>query len=233
MVPSNEARSKTTLVPMLGMLLVGILIGFSAGYFVAPRDAPVAAAPAAAAPVEQPAAAQPSGAVPTSAPVPQPPVTAVPAQEAPPAAEAAPDRKPPAPPSAAAKEATVSVPAVEASKTVKTPAPKAAAPARDKPRATGASGTTAGKAAPAAKKPAASRPAFEGSLVVASKPGGATVQLDGRPVGTTPLTMPAVAAGAHAIRLELAGYQVWSASVQVNAGKVNRVTASLERRPGG
>ncbi len=129
----------------------------------------------------------------------------------------------------------MSVPAVEASKTAKKPAPKAAAPARTRAPGggCGAAATTGRAAAPAAKKPAGSRTAFEGSLVVASKPGGATVQLDGRPVGTTPLTMPAVAAGAHAIRLELAGYQVWSASVQVNAGKVNRVTASLERRPGG
>jgi hypothetical protein len=59
------------------------------------------------------------------------------------------------------------------------------------------------------------------------------VQLDGRAVGTTPLSLPAVSAGAHAIRLELGGYQVWSSSIQVTAGKVNRVTASLERRPGG
>jgi hypothetical protein len=35
------------------------------------------------------------------------------------------------------------------------------------------------------------------------------------------------------VRLELAGYSVWSSSVQVTAGTQNRVTASLERRPPG
>jgi serine/threonine protein kinase len=237
-VPSNEARPETTLMQKLGLLLVGILIGFLLGYFVAPRGAPAAAAHGAAAvPAEPSAASQPPAAVPTpgAASVQQPPATAAPAQQPLQTAETAPEQRPPASPPPVAKETAVSVPVVEASKTAKKPAPKAAAPARTKPQAaSSAAGTATGQAAaPAAKKPAASRAAFEGSLVVASKPNGATVQLDGRPVGTTPLTMQAVAAGAHAIRLELAGYQIWSASVQVNAGKVNRVTASLERRPGG
>jgi hypothetical protein len=53
--------------------------------------------------------------------------------------------------------------------------------------------------------------------------------MDGQLVGTTPVTLPTVAAGSHAIRLEHDGYRRWSSSVRVVAGEQNRVTASLER----
>ena len=62
---------------------------------------------------------------------------------------------------------------------------------------------------------------------------GADVTLDGKPAGKTPLTLPTVTAGSHAIKLGLAGYNVWSSAIQVSAGQQSRVTASLERRPGG
>ncbi len=65
--------------------------------------------------------------------------------------------------------------------------------------------------------------------MVESRPTGAHVFLDGRMIGTTPLAMPTVAAGEHAIRLELGGYRRWSSSVRVVASERNRVTASLER----
>jgi hypothetical protein len=55
------------------------------------------------------------------------------------------------------------------------------------------------------------------------------VFLDGKPVGTTPLMVPSVAAGDHAIRLELDGYRPWASSVRMVAAESNRVTASLER----
>ena len=70
---------------------------------------------------------------------------------------------------------------------------------------------------------------LDAALVVESRPAGATVFVDGRQAGTTPLTLPGVSVGAHAVRLELEGYQRWSASVQVEASEQNRVTASLER----
>jgi hypothetical protein len=66
-------------------------------------------------------------------------------------------------------------------------------------------------------------------LTVDSRPTGARVFLDGRLVGTTPLTIAAVPAGEHAIRLERDGYRRWSSSVRVVAAEQNRVTASLER----
>ena len=68
-----------------------------------------------------------------------------------------------------------------------------------------------------------------GGLVVESRPEGASVFVDGELVGKTPLSLDAVAAGEHAVRLERDGYRQWSSSPQVVAGQWNRVAASLER----
>ena len=70
---------------------------------------------------------------------------------------------------------------------------------------------------------------LESALVVESRPAGAAVFLDGRQIGTTPLTQPGVQVGAHAVRIVLDGYRPWSASIQVVASDQNRVAASLER----
>jgi hypothetical protein len=80
-------------------------------------------------------------------------------------------------------------------------------------------------------RPAAPSPPgrFSGALEVESRPAGARVFLDGKLLGTTPLTVPNVAAGAHAIRLERDGYSRWTASIRIVAGERNRVTASMER----
>ncbi len=74
------------------------------------------------------------------------------------------------------------------------------------------------------------RPAAEaGTLVVESRPTGATVLVDGRRAGATPLSLGDVRAGTHTIQLERDGYRTWSASVVVAGGEQNRVTASLEK----
>jgi hypothetical protein len=70
---------------------------------------------------------------------------------------------------------------------------------------------------------------FAGSLSVESRPAGARVFVDGRLMGTTPVRLPDVGAGEHAIRLERDGYQRWTSSVRVVANERNRVTASLEK----
>jgi hypothetical protein len=70
---------------------------------------------------------------------------------------------------------------------------------------------------------------FVGALDVDSRPTGARVYLDGKLIGNTPLSMPTVPAGEHAVRLEHDGYRRWSSSVRVVASERNRVTASLER----
>jgi serine/threonine protein kinase len=70
---------------------------------------------------------------------------------------------------------------------------------------------------------------FTGDLYIASRPPGATVFMDGKQVGTAPLSLRGVAIGSHVIRLEAAGYRRWSSAVSVVADQANRVTASLER----
>jgi serine/threonine-protein kinase len=70
---------------------------------------------------------------------------------------------------------------------------------------------------------------FTGALLVESRPTGANVYVDNHMVGTTPMSLPEVTAGSHAIRLEHDGYRRWSASVRIVASEQNRVTASLER----
>ena len=86
--------------------------------------------------------------------------------------------------------------------------------------------------ADAAPKPAVQLPAKAGAeagtLVVESRPQGAAVTIDGRPAGTTPVSIEAVRAGSHAVRIERDGYRIWTAPVKVAAGE-NRVTASLEK----
>jgi len=70
---------------------------------------------------------------------------------------------------------------------------------------------------------------FRGTLNIDSRPTGASVYVDGKAAGTTPVSIGEVSAGDHRIRIERDGYRRWTASVRVVAGEVNRVTASLER----
>ena len=66
-------------------------------------------------------------------------------------------------------------------------------------------------------------------LTVESRPAGASVFVDGTLIGKTPLTLGGVAAGDHAVSLDLEGYRRWSSLVRVVAGERNRITASLDR----
>lgn len=70
-----------------------------------------------------------------------------------------------------------------------------------------------------------------GALHVLSRPAGARVLVDGRPVGVTPLLLQDVAPGTRTVRLELAGHRPWTNTVQVTAGQRVRVAASLEEGP--
>ena len=86
-----------------------------------------------------------------------------------------------------------------------------------------------GRVATAPSRPAAPAVPSGAPLTVESRPAGAAVFLDGRPVGTTPLVVPDVAAGEHAIHLEREGYQRWSSAIRIVTTERNRVTASLDR----
>jgi hypothetical protein len=68
-----------------------------------------------------------------------------------------------------------------------------------------------------------------GGLTVDSRPEGASVFVDGKMVGTTPLTIDSVAAGEHSVGLTREGYSRWASSVRVTTGERARVTASLEK----
>ena len=91
----------------------------------------------------------------------------------------------------------------------------------------------AGRGAPVpARSPAPAAPAAAtgtGMLSVESRPSGANVVLDGKVIGTTPLTTQSVPTGTHAIRLELDGYRIWAGAVRITANEQARVRASLER----
>ena len=66
-------------------------------------------------------------------------------------------------------------------------------------------------------------------MIVESRPSGAAVIIDGRRVGTTPMSLGDVAAGSHAVRLERDGYRIWTSGISISAGEQNRITASLEK----
>jgi hypothetical protein len=68
-----------------------------------------------------------------------------------------------------------------------------------------------------------------GVLVVESRPAGARVQLDGRDVGTTPLSLPEAPTGSRTVRIILDGFLPWTTTVDVEPGQRTRVAASLEQ----
>jgi hypothetical protein len=99
-------------------------------------------------------------------------------------------------------------------------------------RLRGAAGTGPSAAAPGAARSTASRgtPATRlvGSIYVDSRPRGARVMLDGKPVGTTPTRINDVPIGSHVVRLELPEHRLWAVSTSVAAGKETPVTGSLD-----
>jgi hypothetical protein len=87
------------------------------------------------------------------------------------------------------------------------------------------------RAAPAAKAASAAPPASTartGSLVVESRPIGAAVTLNGKAVGTTPLTIEDLPPGEYTVRLQLAAHRPVTTYVRVVAGQRARAAASLE-----
>lgn len=85
------------------------------------------------------------------------------------------------------------------------------------------------RAAPPPQRAPAQPTTFTGSIYVDSRPRGARVVVDGKPVGTTPLRLPEIPIGSHVVRLELADHRAWTSATRVAAGQEARVTGSLER----
>lgn len=86
---------------------------------------------------------------------------------------------------------------------------------------------------PRAPPPPRSQPStprtYTGSIYVDSRPRGATVLVDGKSMGTTPVRIPDVAIGSHVVKLQLVDHADWTTSVRVVSGEDARVTGSLER----
>lgn len=72
-----------------------------------------------------------------------------------------------------------------------------------------------------------------GVLVVQSSPTGATVFVDGRNEGTTPLSLNRVGRGERDITLQLSGYEPARRSVMVNPADTTRVEFDMTPLPGG
>jgi PEGA domain len=68
---------------------------------------------------------------------------------------------------------------------------------------------------------------YVGTLRVASDPAGASVFVNGRAVGTTPLTLPEQRVGSLALQITRDGFQRWTAAVQVSVGQSTQVNATL------
>ena len=88
---------------------------------------------------------------------------------------------------------------------------------------------TAGEPAIDAAAPASPRPSgHRGTLIVTSQPVGASVFVNNRLAGRTPLVMNALPIGSRAVRLSLDGYTPWSRGVSVVANQSITVSAKLE-----
>jgi hypothetical protein len=76
--------------------------------------------------------------------------------------------------------------------------------------------------------PALSFPIHYGSMSVTSQPAGAHVTVDGQLVGATPIAGWELPARSHVVRIDLEGYDRWSASIRVVAEQKASVVAILQ-----
>jgi serine/threonine-protein kinase len=213
--------TRSAVWPLVLALGVGLALGFAWGYGVGGRTGSETTLQMR----DTPAPARP-----TPAPANTPPAESASAESAvplAPAPSAAPDATAaPAPAATGGDPLQTSGPARQ--RPVTKPSPPAssqaaaAAPPRRRP--------SAPVAAPrATTPPPAAIPTGPTLLIVESRPAGASVFLDGKPIGATPLALEGVSAGEHAIHLELPGYNRWASAVRIVSGARNRVAASLER----
>ncbi|MDO9550301.1 MAG: PEGA domain-containing protein [Methanoregula sp.] len=61
----------------------------------------------------------------------------------------------------------------------------------------------------------------KGTLILTSSPSGAECYLDNQYMGSTPVTIPGVEAGAHTLEFRSAGYTSWSTTITVIPGSSN------------
>ena len=73
----------------------------------------------------------------------------------------------------------------------------------------------------------APRQVFVGTLSITSVPPGASVSINGKAAGVTPLRLPRQRAGSLAVQIAQDGFERWSAAVRVPADQLTQVTAML------
>ena len=82
---------------------------------------------------------------------------------------------------------------------------------------------------PPPTRTARTAPARRGSLLVESRPRGATVVVDGQPKGETPKVIQDLSPGMHAVLIQLKGHRTVTSTAAIVAGEQTRVAVSLER----
>jgi hypothetical protein len=90
--------------------------------------------------------------------------------------------------------------------------------------------TVAPRSQPSSPEPGpitSKRRVFVGTLSIASVPPGATVSINGKRAGVTPLKLSGHRAGSSAVQISQEGFERWSASVRVPADRVTEVDARL------
>ena len=73
--------------------------------------------------------------------------------------------------------------------------------------------------------------AITGDIIVSSTPNGATIELDGRTVGTTPEVLRSIPVGTHTLRLTRSGYQPSTSSVTVTESTPANLALTLTKEP--
>jgi len=76
-------------------------------------------------------------------------------------------------------------------------------------------------------RPAPAAPVAPATADILSSPPGASVSVDGRPAGKTPLAGLRLKPGRHEVALALEGHETWSGTVEVASGEKGRVEARL------
>ena len=76
-------------------------------------------------------------------------------------------------------------------------------------------------------RPPRAAPVAPATADILSSPPGASVSVDGRPAGNTPLAGLRLKPGRHEVALALEGHETWSGTVEVAAGETGRVEARL------
>ena len=71
-----------------------------------------------------------------------------------------------------------------------------------------------------------------GSVSIKSVPKNAKIFIDEKHVGTTPESIMSIIPGTHEIKVQMDKYDIWSETVNIEAGKENVITAVLQRSTG-